>query len=198
MTPTLRSPLLLALVLLAAFASGCGDPPAESATAPTTESASNASAPSASLDFTRPTHDGGSFTLSDHRGEVVVLNFWATWCLPCLAEIPTFVELQEELRSQGVQFVGVSQDEGGLDVVRDFAAEMDVNYPLVPDPDLDISAGFGGVPVLPTTFVLDREGRIRGSTYGALDRAGLLDLLDGLIDTSRLPNPTDGPSAEVG
>lgn len=170
--------LLLLLCLCAAFA-GCGEPadpvPAEPAqrTVP-------------ALDFTRPTHDGDTFTLSDYRGEVIVLNFWATWCIPCLAEMPDFVELQEELRDQGVQFVGVSQDDGGLDAIRPFAEELGINYPLVPDPELDISAQFGGVPVLPTTFILDREGSIRASAYGALDRAELLNLLDGLIDPSRL------------
>ena len=194
MTPTTRSLALIALGLLAALAVGCGDPPAE----PAPEAAPDRPAPSASLDFTRPTHDGDTFTLSDHRGEVVVLNFWATWCLPCLAEIPEFVRLQEDLRDQGVQFVGVSQDEGGLETIRGFAEEVDVNYPLVPDPDLDISASFGGVPVLPTTFVLDREGRIHDSVFGVLDRAELLTLLDGLVDASRLSDKAGSASTEAG
>jgi cytochrome c biogenesis protein CcmG/thiol:disulfide interchange protein DsbE len=169
---------LCTLLFVCVALAGCGEP-----ADPATPSASQPP----TLDFTRPTHDGGTFTLSDHRGEVVVLNFWATWCIPCLAEMPEFVRMQEELRDQGVQFVGVSQDEGGLDAIRPFAERLGVNYPLVPDPELDITAQFGGVPVLPTTFVLDREGAIRASAHGALDRAELLDLLDGLIDPSRLP-----------
>lgn len=174
--------LLVAFFLLAALA-GCAEPAPDPEPADPAVS-SDASAPT--LDFTRPTLDGGTFTLSDHRGEVVVLNFWATWCMPCLAEIPEFVRLQEELRDQDVQFVGVSQDRGGLDDIRPFAEEMDVNYPLLPDPELDISAQFGGVPALPTTFILDREGAIRASAYGALSRTELLDLLGGLIDPNRL------------
>ena len=158
---------------------GCGEPASDPAEqTPVTQAQT--------LDFTRPTHDGGTFTLSDHRGDVVVLNFWATWCIPCLAEMPEFVELQEELRDQGVQFVGVSQDDGGLDTIRPFAEQLGINYPLVPDIELNISAQFGGVPVLPTTFVIDRDGSIRASAYGALSRAELLDLLDGLIAPSRL------------
>lgn len=179
MTPMRR--LLISAGLLVALA-GCGEP----ATDPDAPAAT-AEAPTAALNFTRPTHDGGTFTLADHRGEVVVLNFWATWCVPCLAEMPEFVRLQDELRDQGVQFVGVSQDEGGLDEIRPFAERLQVNYPLLPDPELDISAQFGGVPVLPTTFILNREGAIHASTYGLLSRTELLDLLDGLIDPSRLP-----------
>jgi peroxiredoxin len=164
---------------LGLLCAGCADPAPESADAP------SAAAPA--LDFTLPTLDGGTFTLSDHRGDVVILNFWATWCLPCLAEIPELVRLQEELRDQGVQVVGVSQDEGGLETIRAFAEDVEVNYPLLPDPGLDVSASFGGVPVLPTTFVLDRDGAIHASAYGALDRADVLELLGGLIDPSRLP-----------
>jgi peroxiredoxin len=99
--------------------------------------------------------------------------------------------MQEELRDQGVQFVGVSHDAGGLDDIRPFAEQLDVNYPLLPDPEMDISAQFGGVQVLPTTFVLDREGAIHASAYGALDRAELLDLLGGLIDPSQLPTEAE-------
>jgi cytochrome c biogenesis protein CcmG/thiol:disulfide interchange protein DsbE len=169
---------LLALVCVLTVLAGCGEPASDPAE-PTPRQAPT-------LDFTRPAHDGSTFTLSDHRGDVVVLNFWATWCIPCLAEMPEFVRMQDELREQDVQFVGVSQDEGGLDTIRPFAEDLGVNYPLVPDPELDISAQFGGVPVLPTTFILDRDGAIRGSAYGALDRTELLELLDGLIDPSRL------------
>lgn len=189
MTPMPRLLSFLCTGLLAALALGCGEP--SSKPAPETPSSAT-TAPT--LDFTLPTLDGATFTLSDHRGEVVVLNFWATWCLPCLAEIPVFVQLQEDLREQGVQFVGVSQDEGGLDAIRPFAEKVEVNYPLLPDPDLDVSASFGGVPILPTTFVIDREGAIRASAYGALNRADLLELFDGLIDPSRLPEATDRPS----
>lgn len=177
--------LAATLFLLAALA-GCSDPPDPK---PATSSASTDSR-AATLNFTRPTLDGGTFTLADHRGEVVVLNFWATWCVPCLIEMPEFVRLQDELRDQGVQFVGVSQDPGGLDDIRPFAERLEVNYPLLPDPELDITAQFGGVPVLPTTFILNREGAIHASAYGALGRAELLDLLDGLIDPSLLPDAT--------
>lgn len=182
MTPMRR---LLALVCLVVIV-GCGEPPADP------EPAAPASdAPTATIDFTRPTHDGGTFTLSDHRGDVIVLNFWATWCVPCLAEMPEFVALQDELRDQDVQFVGVSHDAGGLDDIRPFAERLAVNYPLLPDPEMDIAAQFGGVPVLPTTFILDREGAIHASTYGLLDRAELLGLLDGLIDPSQLPDEVE-------
>ena len=113
-----------------------------------------------------------------------MLNFWATWCIPCLAEMPTLEALQQEFGDAGLQIVGISQDTGGADEIRPFADELAVTYPLLPDPAFNVAARYGGVSVLPTTFVIDREGRIARSEYGALTRKKLLALLDGLIDTS--------------
>ena len=178
--PTLRSRRLLALVAALAF-SGC-----QSEAPPSTEAAPATEAEAASdlaPDYTLTALDGTPFTLSEHRGEVVVLNFWATWCIPCLAEMPTFEALHQELGDDGLQIVGISQDTGGADEIRPFADQLGVTYPLLPDPAFNVSARYGGVPVLPTTIVIDREGRIARSEYGALTRKKLLALLDGLIET---------------
>lgn len=136
-------------------------------------------------DFTAPDLDGQLFRLADLRGEVVVLNFWATWCPPCVVEMPEFVRLAAELRGQGVRFVGVSQDRGGAADVRPFAERLGVNYPLVLDPSAEVLALYGA-EYLPTTFVIDREGRVHASKVGALDRRQLLDLLGDLIDRQTL------------
>ena len=74
---------------------------------------------------------GNPVKLSDYTGKVVILDFWATWCPPCRAEIPNFVELQKEYGKQGLVVIGVSLDEGGVAGVADFAKSQNVNYPIV-------------------------------------------------------------------
>lgn len=130
-------------------------------------------------DFEGVTLDGSVFRLSDHAGEVVVLNFWATWCPPCHAETPGFVRLQDRLARQGVRFVGVSLDAGGADDVAPFAARYGVNYPLVLHGQ-PIAARYGGVAAFPTTLVIDRAGQIRLRHEGFLLPAALRPTLEAL------------------
>lgn len=139
-------------------------------------------------DFTLRTPDGEPFTLSEHRGRVVLINFWATWCPPCVVEVPELVRLQEELRDEGLVVVGVSQDAGpaAFDDVRDFGRMFAVNYPLVLDPGQQVGQRYDGARTLPTTVVVDRDGRIHARQHGLLDRRALLALLDGLLP---LPPP---------
>ncbi len=179
-------PLLLAVSLI-----GCR-PQTESEPPPAPEPATDAGYENfPAPDFTLPTLDGGSFTLSEHRGEVVVLNFWATWCLPCLAEMPDLEKLHRELGSAGLQIVGISQDTESADELLPFAAELGVTYPLLLDPAFNVSNRYGGISVLPTTIIIDREGRIARTEYGALTRRMMLALLDGLLD----PSPADSTQA---
>lgn len=129
--------------------------------------------------FERPTMAGDTFRLSDQRGTIVVLNFWATWCGPCREEIPDFIKLQEEF-ADDVQFVGISLDQGGFDAVRAYAEEMGINYPIVMD-DGAIARKFGGIPALPTTFVVGRDGIIKGYAPGMLTEDMLRPELETLI-----------------
>jgi len=132
------------------------------------------------------TIDGSDFSLSSLHGRVVVVNFWATWCAPCRVEIPAFVRLQTELQSQGLQFVGISVDEGDLDPVRSFAKELGVNYPiLLASPELIVA--YDDVPALPTTYVIDRAGRIRQRFVGEVDRETLHPVLSGLLAEASPP-----------
>jgi peroxiredoxin len=130
-------------------------------------------------DFTLETMQGESFTLSDHTGKVIVLNFWATWCPPCREEIPEFIEIQNEM-SEDVLFVGVSLDEQGWDVVRPFADEYQVNYPLVVD-DGSVSNKYGPIHALPMTFLINRDGDVELAIPGMIDKARLQPLLDELV-----------------
>lgn len=130
-------------------------------------------------DFRRPTMGGGTFQLSDQRGTIVVLNFWATWCAPCRKEIPDFIALQDEFADE-VQFVGISLDQGGFSDVRPFAEEMGINYPIVID-DGTIARQYGGVPTVPTTFVVGTDGTIEGYAPGLLTEDMLRPELKQLI-----------------
>lgn len=147
--------------------------------APTWPGDTKAEAP----DFELQTIEGDTFRLSEHRGDVVVLNFWATWCPPCLREIPGFVEMQTDLGPEGLTFVGVALERNPNDVetVRSFADRLNVNYPVGLG-DGSITQKYGGVPSLPTTVVIGKEGRIRGRIPGLateqMMRPGLEKLLD--------------------
>ena len=110
--------------------------------------------------------DGREVSSAALRGKVVIVNFWATWCPPCRAEIPDLVALQEKYKEH-LQIIGISQDEGGADVVRRFIAEHKINYPTVMM-TAEIQKMFPGVSALPTSFVIDRDSRIVQKHVGML------------------------------
>ncbi len=120
-------------------------------------------------DFALKTLDGQDFKLSDLRGKAVVLNFWATWCVPCKAEMPWFVDFQKDYGSQGLQVVGVAMDDSGKDEIEKFARSMGVNYPIVLGKE-SVGELYGGVQFLPTTFYIDRSGKIDNRVFGIVDR----------------------------
>jgi peroxiredoxin len=120
-------------------------------------------------DFTLPLIDGGQLHLSSYRGKVVLLDFWATWCVPCREEIPHFVELQQKYGGLGLQIIGVSMDDS-TDPVHTFYQQFHMNYPVVIG-TADVGASYGGVLGLPISFLIDREGRIYAKHMGATDAA---------------------------
>jgi thiol-disulfide isomerase/thioredoxin len=122
--------------------------------------------------FTLHTIDNRDVSLASLRGKVTIVNFWATWCPPCRAEIPDLIALQQKYRDQ-LQVIGVSEDEGGAEVVRKFVADHQINYPVaMTSPEFERL--FPGVSALPTSFLIDREGRIVQKHVGML-RAELTD-----------------------
>ena len=119
-----------------------------------------ADARTANLDFTVKDLDGKDVSLSSFKGKVIVLDFWATWCAPCKAEIPGFVELQKAYGSEGLQMVGVSVDDK-VETLRPFASEFKMNYPvLVGLGRDDLQDAYGPLWGIPTTFVISRDGKI--------------------------------------
>lgn len=139
--------------------------------------------------FERPTLDGPLFDLAEHQGRPVVVNFWATWCPPCRAEVPGFVDLQDEFGDE-VVFVGVSLDDGGFNTIRPFAREFNVNYPLVVDRSR-IFGKYGGRGTVPTTFLVDADGNIRHMHEGIITKRSLRPALRQLVDEVA----TTGPAA---
>ena len=109
-------------------------------------------------DFTLKDAEGAPVKLSDYRGKVVLLNFWATWCGPCALEIPWFEEFQQQYKSKGFEVVGVSMDEDGWAAIKPYVASHKVNYRVLLGDD-SVSQLYGGVDALPTTFIVDRDGR---------------------------------------
>jgi len=109
--------------------------------------------------------NGKDVKLADLKGKVVLLNFWATWCGPCKAEIPWFNEFQEKQSSGGLMVLGVSMDEEGWKVVRPYLQKMAVNYQVVLGGD-DVAAKYGGIDSLPLTLLIDREGKIAARHVG--------------------------------
>jgi len=114
--------------------------------------------PESAPDFKLTTIDGKPLTLEGLHGKVIFLNFWATWCGPCRAEVPDLVVLQERYKDK-LQVVGLDIDDDDADEVQKYVQETGINYPVAMAPD-EVRAQYGGIPALPTSFVLDTEGRV--------------------------------------
>jgi peroxiredoxin len=110
--------------------------------------------------------NGAPVSMAQFKGKVVVVDFWATWCPPCRAEIPGYIEMVRKHGKDGLVIVGISLDQGGPEVVKPFAAKAGINYQLVMGDD-GVVAAFGGVEGIPTTCLIDRSGTIRDRKVGA-------------------------------
>lgn len=141
--------------LTAFFAFGAG----------TVDGASRAPAP----DFTLNDLNGKPVQLSQSRGKVVILDFWATWCPPCKAEIPHFKELYTQYQPKGLEIIGIALDQGGVADVAPFARELAINYPLVIG-NPQVVESYGGIRGIPTTFLIDKKGRIAAKYVGYQDK----------------------------
>ena len=109
--------------------------------------------------------DGKTVRSSDFRGKIVILDFWATWCEPCRAEIPGLVALQKEYAPQELVVIGASVDDSDVSTVKQFTEKLGMNYPVALA-DEQMQQTFGGIEAIPTTFIIDRTGRIVKKDFG--------------------------------
>ena len=110
--------------------------------------------------------DGKEVAFSQFQGKVVVVDFWATWCVPCIGEIPGYIRLQEKYGKDGLAIVGISLDEKPPAEVKQFVKDRKMNYQVVMGSE-EVQQLFGGLDSIPTTFLIDRTGTIRDRKIGA-------------------------------
>jgi len=111
--------------------------------------------------------DGHALNTSDYQGKVLLVSFWAAWCVSCNEEVPHFVALQQKYRHEGFQTIGISVDDA-QDDLHNFYRKFSMNYPVAPADQKTLSA-YGGLPGLPTTLLVDRSGHIREKYVGYTD-----------------------------
>ena len=124
---------------------------------------------------------GGTASLADYRGRVVVLNFWGTWCVPCRRELPELVELDQAFDDNDVEIIGVAVDSGDAEDVRSFADRYGIEYPLWLTDMATATSEFEAVGY-PFTLLIDREGKITKSFYGPQTVESITSGIEGLLN----------------
>lgn len=169
---------LCAAIAAALLIAACSSPSRQQRGSRVKPSNERKSAPNFSL----KDENGKTVQLSDYRGKVVLLNFWATWCGPCKMEIPWFVEFERKHKDQGFAVVGISMDEDGWQAVKPFVSHAGINYRILMGDDSTAQI-YGGVDSLPTTFMIDRDGKIAAVHLGLVSKStyenDLLQLFQG-------------------
>jgi thiol-disulfide isomerase/thioredoxin len=159
---------------------------------PGTASAHGLTGSTVAPDFSLESLDGKTMRLSDLRGKAVLLNFWATWCGPCKIEMPWFVDLQNKYGSQGLQIVGVAMDDASKEDIGKFAKDMGVNYPILIGKE-SVGDQYGGVPALPESFLIARDGKIVDKIIGLRGKAEIEDAIKKALDTRPAASQASAP-----
>jgi len=133
-------------------------------------------------DFSLADASGGNIKLSDYRGKVVIVDFWATWCPPCRKGIPDLIELKNEYGDK-IAIIGISVDTDSKSEVVPFIQKMGINYPIAYSTP-DVVQAFGGIDAIPTSFVVDKNGKIVDMHVGLVPKADFTSVIDKLINKS--------------
>ncbi len=134
-------------------------------------------------DFSLVDLQGRRVSLADYKGKVVLLDFWATWCVPCETEIPRLVEWQEKYRAQGLQVIGISMDDSPEPVSK-FYRQFRINYPVALGTE-KVARAYGGILGLPVNLLIDRDGRIQAKYTGETDLHNLQQEIERLLTLGR-------------
>jgi peroxiredoxin len=137
-------------------------------------------------DFALKDADGKTVKLSDYRGKVVLLNFWATWCGPCKIEIPWFMDFEQTYKDKNFAVLGISLDEDGWEAVKPYIEQKKINYRVVLGTE-QIAQLYGEVDSLPTTFMIDREGRVAAVHIGLVGKSDYQHDIQDLISAPQPP-----------
>lgn len=148
-------------------------------------------------DFNLKDVNGRPVKLSDFKGKVVLLNFWATWCGPCKIEIPWFIDLEQRYKDRGFAVIGVATDDEGWEVVKPYIEKKKVNYRVV-IAGMDTLELYGGVESLPTTFVLDKDGRIASAHVGLVSKSVYASEIEQLLSPAPAPTKTSQLAVPTG
>lgn len=117
-------------------------------------------------------NDGTVIDSNDFQGKVRLINFFATWCPPCVEEVPSLIDLQEEYGPKGFSVIGLSVDQGGRQLVKKFVKKMGINYPVLMADDA-VTKGFGGISGIPVGFLVNRDDTLIRRYFGYVDHAVL-------------------------
>ncbi len=135
-------------------------------------------------EFALKDSNGQTVHLTDYKGKVVLLDFWATWCGPCKVEIPWFIEFEQQFKDRGFAVLGVSMDEDGWDAVKPYIEDHKINYRVMLGNE-QVSDIYGGLDSLPTTLLIDRQGKIASVHIGlSLGKEEFRDDIDHLLGAS--------------
>lgn len=174
----MKRSLPAALAAAALLLTACGTTPSATKAAEPTVKKAELRKPAP--DFDLKDADGRPVKLSDLKGKVVLVNFWATWCGPCKIEIPWFMEFEKKYKDQGFAVIGIATDEEGWDVVRPYITGKQVNYRVVMSSPV-VEQLYGGVEALPMSFMIDKEGRVASIHTGLVSKSDYEDEIKELL-----------------